>query len=83
LTTDAARAPLDPSDVLDTRVERDFAPESIGKLTQPVDVVAWERRVRGRFGFLADLDERELRWAQCDPRHRAEINDAIRTGGFS
>ena len=79
LTTDAARAPLDPSDVLDTRVERDFAPESIGKLTQPVDVVARERRVRGRFGFLADLDESE----QCDPRHRAEINDAIRTGGFS
>lgn len=55
--------PLDPSEVLDTRVESDFAPESIGKLTQPVDVVAWERRVCGRFGFLARLDDMELRWA--------------------
>ncbi len=75
--------PLDPSDVLDTRVERDFAPESLGKLTQPVDIATWERRVRGRFGFLSDLDDNELRWAQCDPRHRAEINDALRSGGFS
>lgn len=74
--------PLDPSDVLDARVERDFAPESIGLLTRPVDVKAWEQRVRGRFGFLEDLDDSELRWAQCDPRHRAEIDDAIRSGGF-
>lgn len=75
--------PLDPSDVLDARVERDFAPESIGLLTRPVDVTAWEQRVRGRFGFLSDLDDLELRWVQCDPRHRAEIDDAIRSGGFS
>ena len=75
--------PLDPSDVLDARVERDFAPESIGLLTRPVDVTAWEQRVRGRFGFLADLDDLEQRWVRCDPRDRTEIDDAIRSGGFS
>jgi predicted nucleotidyltransferase component of viral defense system len=44
--------PLDPADVLAERREQDFAPESIGKLTQPVDLVGWERRVRQRFTFL-------------------------------
>jgi hypothetical protein len=68
--------PLDPADVLKPRKESDFAPESIGKLTQPVDIPAWERRVRERFGFLADLDETERRWAACDPRHRGEIDQA-------
>ena len=82
-TTDAARV-LSIRPMCWTPGSRETSPpESIGKLTQPVDVVAWERRVRGRFGFLADLDDIERRWVQCDPRHRAEINDAIRTGGFS
>lgn len=75
--------PLDPADVLDVRSGKDFAPESIGKLTQPVDIETWERHVRGRFGFLRDLDDSELRWARCDPRHRAEVDSAIRSGGFS
>jgi predicted nucleotidyltransferase component of viral defense system len=74
--------PLDTDEVLSVKRERDFAPESIGVLTQPIDIEVWERRVRARFGFLAGLDTDEQRWAACDPRHRAEINDAIAGGGF-
>ena len=61
--------PVDPSDVLSPRSESDFAPDSIGKLTRPVDLEGWERVVRKRFGFLAALDEAEQRWVDCDPRH--------------
>lgn len=74
--------PLDPEDILRERRERDFEPESIGKLTQPVDLVGWERVVRRRFAFLADLDENESRWAACDPRHRNEVEAALASGGF-
>ncbi len=74
--------PLDPADVLAPRTEGDFAPESIGKLTRPVDLTTWEQRVRARFGFLADLDDDEKRWAACDPRHRHEVDLAIQSGGF-
>jgi uncharacterized protein len=75
-------APLDPADVLNQRREQDFEQESIGKLTQPVDLVGWERSVRRRFTFLADLDVDELRWAGCDPRHRREVDAALVSGGF-
>ena len=74
--------PLAPEDVLTQRRDRDFAPESIGKLTQPVDLAAWEGRVRGRFGFLANMDEEERRWAACDPRDRGAVQAAIDAGGF-
>lgn len=74
--------PLSPTDVLEARDARDFPQESIGKLTRPVDIPAWEKRVRARFQFLATLDEFEQRWAACDPRHRAEIEAAIESRGF-
>lgn len=74
--------PLDPGDVLTPRREQDFEPESIGKLTQPVDLSGWEHRVRERFGFLADLDDHERHWAACDPRHRHEVEAALAAGGF-
>jgi uncharacterized protein len=70
--------PLSPADVLTARHERDFDPESIGTLTQPIDIAGWERRVRQRFGFLIDLDPDEAKWAAVDPRHRGEIEQAIR-----
>lgn len=76
-------APLDATQVLGPKHKRDFAADSIGLLTQPVDLVAWERRVRERFGFLADLDDQERRWASCDPRHRHEVELAILGGGFA
>jgi hypothetical protein len=69
--------PLQPADVLFERCERDFAPDSIGVLTRPVDLIGWEARVRIRFAFLADLDEDERRWAACDERHRREIEAAL------
>ncbi|MCA8925694.1 MAG: nucleotidyl transferase AbiEii/AbiGii toxin family protein [Planctomycetes bacterium] len=75
--------PLDPGDVLTARAEADFAPESIGKLTRPVDIPTWERRVRHRFAFLAALDADEQRWANCDPRHRSEIERVLAAGGFA
>ena len=62
--------PLDPADVLTRRQEKDFAQDSIGKLTQPVDLAAWERKVRARFTFIADFDDSERQWALCDPRDR-------------
>jgi len=75
--------PLDPADVLVEKKEKDFAPESIGVLTQPADIAGWERRARDRFQFLADLDDDELRWAKCDPRDRYEVETAIANGGLT
>jgi len=49
--------------VLHHRRERDYQPDSIGVLTRPVDIVAWEASVRTRFQFLAELDDDERRWA--------------------
>ena len=75
--------PLRAEDVLSMRRERDFAPESIGILTQPVDIPAWERSVRERFGFLAELDVDEQRWCSCSPRERFEVEQVLQTGGFA
>ena len=75
--------PADPLDVLSPRTSSDFAPDSIGKLTRPVDIEDWERRVRQRFVFLAALDEAEQRWAHCDPRDRHQVETAISAGGFA
>lgn len=69
--------PVDPEDVLRPRTERDYQPDSIGILTRPVDVAAWERTVRSRFAFLRALDSYEQRWAVCDERHRHEVDEAI------
>lgn len=74
--------PLDPLDVLREKRERDFAPESIGVLTQPADIEGWERTTRNRFQFLADLDEYELTWTRCDPRDRGSVETAIAQGGI-
>ena len=69
--------PADPDEVLHPRRERDYQPDSIGVLTRPVDITAWEARVRTRFQFLAELDDDERRWAACDERHRREVNSAL------
>ena len=74
--------PLDPLDVLREKRERDFAPESIGVLTQPADIAGWERATRNRFQFLAALDEYELTWGRCDPRDRRTVEAAIAQGGI-
>ena len=69
--------PLDPAQVLTLKRERDFQADSIGILTQPIDLPGWERTVRQRFAFLADLDGDEQRWAACNPRERYEVESAI------
>ena len=69
--------PADPDEVLHQRRERDYQPDSIGVLTRPVDITAWEARVRTRFQFLAQLDDDERRWATCDERHRREVDSAL------
>ena len=69
--------PLEPRDVLRERHERDFAPDSIGVLTRPLDIGLWEARVRKRFGSLADLDGDEGRWAACDERDRRDVEAAL------
>lgn len=75
--------PLDSANILTQRHERDFAPESIGVLTQAIDIEGWERRIRARFQFLAHLDTDERRWAACDPRDRLAVENAISHGGFA
>lgn len=80
---DRGSGPLTAQDVLQPRRVQDFVPDSIGKLTQPVDLEGWERRVRERFGFLADLDDDERRWAACGLRDRYEVETMVAAGGFS
>ena len=75
--------PLDPAEILTPRRERDFIPDSIGVLTQPIDIERWERLVRDRFQFLANLDADEKQWAKCDPRDRLAVENAITHGGFA
>lgn len=70
--------PVDPTDVL-APARPELADESIGRLTQQVDLKRWEVRIRQRFAFLADLEEDERRWLACDPRHRWEVESALRS----
>jgi predicted nucleotidyltransferase component of viral defense system len=74
--------PLDPQEVIAQKRERDFAPESIGILTQPAKIEEWERATRVRFQFLADLDSDEQQWARCDPRDRHRVERALMHDGF-
>lgn len=62
--------PFGADDVLRPRAERSFRPEDIGYLTTPVDIVGWEKDVRTRFAFLADLDDIERTLASCSPGDR-------------
>jgi uncharacterized protein len=70
--------PLDAADVLTEKLGKDFRPDSIGVLTQPIDVAGWERKTRERFQFLANLDDRESQWAACDPRDRHSVEVELR-----
>jgi uncharacterized protein len=74
--------PLTPEQALTPQRPEDFAAESIGILTQPVDLAGWERRTRERFRFLAQLDQDGRRWAACDPRDRGEVEAVLAAGGF-
>lgn len=69
--------PFDPEDVLHARAAEEFEPEAIGYLTTPVDVSGWIETVRGRFEFLRDLDESELRFARCSLADEWEVRQLI------
>ncbi|PKQ28984.1 MAG: hypothetical protein CVT60_07690 [Actinobacteria bacterium HGW-Actinobacteria-10] len=69
--------PFDPEEILRERSAGEFRPEAIGYLTTPVDVPGWIAAVRGRFGFLLELDEDELRWLQCCKGAEWEVRRGI------
>ncbi len=69
--------PIAASDVLNAREESSFASEQIGYLTTPVDIGGWEQTVRSRFGFLADPDVDETKWAGANPGDKWEVQQAV------
>lgn len=53
--------------------------EQIGLLAQPSPALSvLERQLTGLYAWLAALSEEEIRWAQADPRDRADVIRAIR-----
>ena len=71
--------PLDPTVITTRRSLKDFQPDSMGKLTQPVELERWEQTVRTRFAFLTELDADEQHWARCDPRDAYAVQSALTT----
>lgn len=69
--------PIDPSDVLAARTDKDFGREDIGYLTKPVRIDEWITTVRTRYGFLAHLDTDELDWAKCNERDLYGVEHAL------
>lgn len=69
--------PFNPKDVLQERNPERFRAEDIGYLTTPVDIDGWEAAVRHRFTFLADLDEKEVLIATCNPGDRWSVEQLV------
>ncbi len=69
--------PIDPADVLAARSAKDFRSEDIGYLTRPVRIDEWIATVRKRYAFLADLDDEERRWAECNERDLYDVETAL------
>lgn len=69
--------PVDPAEVLCARTAQDFGQEDIGYLTRPVQMDRWIATVRGRYGFIAELDSDELRWVDCNERDLYEVETAL------
>jgi predicted nucleotidyltransferase component of viral defense system len=69
--------PIDPDNVLRARTAKDFRPEDIGYLTKPVKIDEWIAIVQSRFGFLAELNADERRWAECNERDRYEVEKKL------
>ena len=71
--------PLDPAVITTRRLPKDFQPDSMGKLTHPVELGRWEQAIRTRFVFLTELDADEQHWARCDPRDAYAVQSALTT----
>lgn len=74
--------PLEAADVLAKGDLKDLESAEIGVLTQPKDIPGWDAKVRARFGFLASMDELELRMASCSARYHQEALGLLQSGGF-
>ena len=69
--------PIDPRNILTARTAKDFRPEDIGYLTKPVKTDEWIAIVQSRYGFLAELNADERRWAECNERDRYEVEQTL------
>ncbi|MBI2704944.1 MAG: nucleotidyl transferase AbiEii/AbiGii toxin family protein [Actinobacteria bacterium] len=58
--------PIDPATLLRHRPANEFDEEAIGYLTTPIDIPAWETRVRTRYTFVANLTDDEQRWSEAN-----------------
>ena len=70
--------PLDPAVITTRRLPKDFQPDSMGKLTHPVELGRWEQAIRTRFVFLTELDADEQHWARCDPATLTQYKARLR-----
>lgn len=73
--------PFDPALLLRARPQADFRMEAIGSLMRPVDIVGWERSVRRRYGFMANLDDRERTVARLQLGDAGMVIDMLRELG--
>jgi len=69
--------PFEPQEAVLSRSEADFAPEDIGYLTKPVDMVSWITTVATRYAFISDLDAFECRIAACSKADIWDVQQAI------
>lgn len=74
--------PLIADELSKERDLRDFDAGEIGALTQPIDLGAWEAKVRKRFAFLSAMDDDEKRFALCNARELPEVRLLLECGGF-
>jgi len=68
---------FDPAAVLAPRRPGDIDEESIGFLTQPMDVAGWEREFRRRYAFLQKLTRDDRGWADCHAGRHHEFVELI------
>lgn len=68
---------FDPADILKPRHANTIDEESIGFLTRPTDIPAWERQFRARYAFLGQLNSEDQRWAGCSPRDEWEWRNRV------
>lgn len=71
--------PIDPHGVLRARTARDFRPEDIGYLTRPLRIDEWISAVRTRYAFIADFDEDERRWVECNERDLYQVDSTLKS----
>lgn len=75
--------PITPSDVLRPRRKAAFVSENIGLLTTPVRIDHWLKVVESRYAFLAELDEDEKRWCECNRRDKHAVTTELNAIGHA